>query len=173
MTVLLAFAFTTGHSTVDRTSPHSTGPLPAVSISAAAPIGKAEADCVKVFAKLPVQLGDLAPRIVHSDSTFVAAWGDPAVVLKCGTPRPAELVGQSAALVIRINDVDWLPHQSGDATEFTAIDRSVYLQVTVPKRQSSDPLAVLSDAVKALSSVCSSQNSQGTVPEAQLCTNRP
>jgi hypothetical protein len=128
---------------------------------------------VKIFAGLPVQLGDLAPRRTETDSSFVAAWGDPAVVLRCGVARPAELVPQSAELIIRVDAVDWLPHQTNDSTVFTTTDRSVYVELTVPKKQTAPPLPQLSTAVRALPAVCESQNSQGTVPAAKLCTNRP
>jgi hypothetical protein len=168
--VLLAFALTTGQQQKPK---QSTGPLPGVSVAApASPDTATQQACVKVFAGLPVELGGLAPRRTETDSSFVAAWGDPPVALRCGVVRPAELVPQSAELIIRVNEVDWLPHQLSDSTVFTTIDRSVYIELTVPKKQAAPPLPQVSNAVKVLPAVCQSQNSQGSVPAAKLCTNR-
>lgn len=174
MTVIVAFALT-ANGAKDKATPREhghPGPLPAVAASAL-PVANAatQAACVKVFAKLPVELGDLAPRRTETDSTFVAAWGDPAVLLRCGVARPLELTPKSAAFVIRINDVDWIPRKTADATVFTSIDRRVYIEVVVPQQWTFG--AAISEAVKVLPAVCKSQSSTGNVPTAALCTNRP
>lgn len=132
-----------------------------------------QAACVQVFAKLPVQLGDLAPRRTDTDSSFVAAWGDPAVVLRCGVSRPAALVPDASNFIISVDDVGWLPSQTKDADVFTSTDRAVYVEVTIPKRIVDQPLPTLADAVAVLPAVCLDQNPQGTVPTAKLCTRRP
>jgi hypothetical protein len=175
ITVILALALTTGRHPKNGSGDHqhTAAPLPAVTVAAPpTPNPATESACVKVFAGLPVRLGDLAPRRTETDSSFVAAWGDPAVVLRCGVRRPTELMPQSAELVIRVDNVDWLPHQTVDSTVFTAIDRSVYVELTVPKKQTAPPLPQVSDAVAGLPAVCESQNEQGTVPAGKLCTNR-
>lgn len=131
------------------------------------------ADCVKVTEKLPVQLGPLNPRPVLAERTV--AWGDPPIVLRCGVSRPAQLVPASSALVVDVRGdsgqtVEWLPVQDGDRTVFTTIDRPIYVEVSVPKAQTYNPLPALSAAISAaLPAVCTS----GTgVPESQLCTHR-
>ena len=54
-----------------------------------------------------------------------------------------------------MNSVNWLPVAVGNATVFTAVDRAVYVQVTVPKSYSQPPLAPISDAVaQALPPIC-------------------
>jgi hypothetical protein len=175
-TVVLAFLFTAGRSTNTHNNAsveHSAEPLPAVTVPAPPTPDDATLNaCTKVFAALPVQLGPLTPRRTATDSAFVAAWGDPAVVLSCGVSRPPELVPASAALIIRINDVDWLPRQQADSTVFTTVDRSVYLQLTVPKKQPTDPTPLLSTAVKALPRVCDTAGTTGSDATLPLCTQR-
>ncbi|MCW2539110.1 MAG: hypothetical protein JWN95_835 [Frankiales bacterium] len=171
--ILSAHRSTSGDPNADGSSSPS-GPLPAVTVAAPPPPSDAtQAACVQVFAKLPVQLGDLAPRRTDTDSSFVAAWGDPAVVLRCGVSRPAELAPDSAAFIINVDGVEWLPSQTKDANVFVSTDRAVYVEVSVPKRIVVQPLPTLADAVAVLPAVCLDQNLQGTVPTAKLCTRRP
>ena len=51
--------------------------------------------------------------------------------------------------------MNWLPITSSDSTTFVVIDRSVYIQLTVPKSYSQPPLATLSTAISSvLPAVC-------------------
>lgn len=147
----------------------------------------AAADCEKVVEKLPVTLQGLKPRSVHGsspdvDTTYVVAWGDPAVVLSCGVPRPGNLGPGSADFVIDPSldgkSVEWFPSKTDDDNVFTSIDRSVYLELRVPKRISDQPLPLLSKAIAtALPAVC--QAVPQPIPSdydesnARLCVNRP
>jgi hypothetical protein len=124
---------------------------------------------------LPIRLAGLAPRVVHTtpSSPFVVAWGDPAVVLRCGVPRPARLSATSSLL--DVNGVSFLPVRVGDHTAYTAIDRAVYVEVDVPTSYSQPPIAPLATAIgKALHQVCKPQALPGEKPPApsQLCTHR-
>jgi hypothetical protein len=68
---------------------------------------------------------------VRSNSPFAYAWGDPAIVLICGVDRPAGFV--ASAGLIQINAVQWFVDDSDpDATLWTAVDRSVYVQLRIP-----------------------------------------
>ena len=133
----------------------------------------AAAPCTKLLTALPVQLGDLAPRVVHPkpDSPFVVAWGDPAVVLRCGVPRPAGLSAGSSEFVLGVNGVNFFQSKRGTTHVFTAIDRAAYIEVAVPGSYAQPPLGPLADAIaKALPPVCVVDPKE-TDPN-KLCVNR-
>jgi hypothetical protein len=160
--VVLAFLLTahgTGHTAAGKPA----GPLPAVSVAAPpSPSTATQEACVKVFAKLPVQLGTLAPRKTDTDSSFVAAWGDPAVVIRCGVAKPADLGSPAAAQLQDVNSVIWQPDLQKTQTVFTAVDRSVYIEVTVPANVE-QPLPLLAPAVMALPQLCTATDAAGTI----------
>lgn len=172
MTVLLAFglARNVDHGT---STGQSAGPLPPIAASAPPSGAAAEAPCAQVLSALPVQLGQLAPRIVHTspDSPNVVAWGDPAVVLRCGVPRPAAFVPTSD--VYNVGDVYWLAVKQTDTTVWTVIDRTVYVEVTIPAKQAFQPLPLLGKAIASkLKPVCGVPEDQTIPPPSQLCVNR-
>jgi len=115
---------------------------------------------VTVFAKLPVQLGGLNPRRTETDSAFVAAWGNPAVVIRCGVRRPAAFGSTDAPQLIDVNGVLWQPDPQAAQTVYTAIDRSVYVDVTVPAG-ADQPLPALAGAVGALPQLCTATDAAG------------
>lgn len=168
VTVLLAFLLTAGHSAgpADQPGP-SASVLPAVSVPAPPkPDAATEAACVKVFAKLPVQLGQLAPRRTETDSSFVAAWGNPAIQVRCGVARPAVFATPEAAQLVEVDSVLWQPDPQRDRTVYTTVDRSVYIDVTVPAG-ADQPLPLLAPAVSALPALCTASDAAGK-PGAKL-----
>jgi hypothetical protein len=134
------------------------------------------APCAKVLAQLPVQLGALNPRVVHTDSPYVVAWGDPAVILRCGVDRPKALVAGSSAEFINGGDVAG-PYfdvtRGADGNVYTTVDRGPYISITVPtKYQGGTVLPPLASAIaKALPPVCSTDPNEPD-PD-KLCTRRP
>jgi Protein of unknown function (DUF3515) len=186
--VVLAFALSSGGSSgSDTPKAQSTA---VVTVSAATPSPAAVEPCAQVLSQLPVQLDGSDPRNTQpSPDTGAAAvsWGDPPIVLLCGVARPKELTEGSAALVIGVGAVNWLPITGSSATVFIAIDRAVYIQVTVPKAYAQPPLATLSTSIAAaLPAVCHVDDNEpvpttsapsggaGTAaPVGPLCTHRP
>ncbi|HJQ02014.1 MAG TPA: DUF3515 family protein [Jatrophihabitans sp.] len=167
MTVLLAFLLSAHGGSGKPATNHSSGPLPAV--TAAAPPSPAPATataCVRVFAKLPVRLGNLAPRRTDTDSSFVAAWGNPAVVIRCGVAKPAVFGTPGAAQLLDVNSVLWQPDPQRNQTVYTTVDRSVYIEVTVPAG-ADQPLPLLAGAVSALPPICTGTDAAGN-PGAKL-----
>jgi hypothetical protein len=137
----------------------------------------ASASCTKVLEALPVQLGTLAPRVVHPapPSPYVVAWGDPAVVLRCGVSRPAALKPGSSALLSGVNGVFWLVHRGTSQITWTTVDRAVYVEVDVPSSYRQPPIGPLASAIaKALPRVCLPQAAPGQTPPpaSELCTHR-
>jgi hypothetical protein len=107
----------------------------------------AQRACQELISALPTDLGDLAARPVDSPSPYVAAWGDPAILLRCGVARPPSFI--ATADVQQINGVSWFAERRGATTAWTVVDRPVYVEVMVPADAASGPVARLSTAVTA------------------------
>lgn len=75
----------------------------------------------------------------------MVAWGQPALVLRCGVPRPTGFVPTSALIVI--NGVQWFTVQRTGAVVWTVVDRPVYVELTVPSAYSSAPVVEISAAI--------------------------
>lgn len=171
-----------GGSGSSTAAPTRSAPLPVLTPTGPSPNSVTIRPCTQVLQYLPQRLDGLAPRVVHPvpDSPFVVAWGDPAIVLRCGVDRPAALQPRSSEQIFSANGVGgpyWLPVRDAKQTEWTVIDRAVYIRLTVPNSYSQPPLAQVGAAVvKALpEAVCLPQAGPGQVlPDpARLCTNRP
>jgi len=129
--------------------------------------------CTKLLTALPVQLGALVPRVVHPkpDSPFVVAWGDPAVVLRCGVARPSQLTASSSEFVLVANGVAFFQSEHHKTHVFTAIDRAAYVEVQVPNSYAQPPLGALAAAIaKALPPVCVVDPKE--TERSKLCTYR-
>ena len=131
-------------ATTDTSARLTPGP-----VEVSAPPKTAEADryCPDFVAALPITLDGLHSRPAHSTSPWVGAWGDPAVTFRCGVPRPAGLEPTSPLQVV--NDVQWYYQQRGDSVVFTAVDRPVYVELTVPSRYAGGPLSDITRAISA------------------------
>lgn len=107
-------------------------PLPLAGLDAP---GASTPACTALTAALPNELGGLPRRTIEQADdpslTGVAAWGEPAVVLRCGVPTPAELT--CTAAVQEVDGVAWLPLSIGGDTTYLAVDRSVRIALTVPR----------------------------------------
>lgn len=88
-------------------------------------------------------------RRTQPNSPNTDAWGDPAIVLRCGVPRPASY--RQTSELIGINGVDWLGEPMADGYRFTTVGRSVNVEVTVPAAYSPevDPLVDLAGPIRA------------------------
>jgi hypothetical protein len=144
-----------GHGTQAAPAPvpAETGPL------AVPPVGATDAGsagCVSLLAGLPKELpadpDPLPARPIAAPSEAgVAAWAASPrpVVLRCGLPRPAELVPTSP--LTDVNGVSWLALTDNAPdpvlTTYVAVDRPVYIALTVPTTAGSGPLQAVSDAV--------------------------
>jgi hypothetical protein len=172
--VLALVIGTATHKPAKSPSSATSSPVALKPITVAAPPSNAAAaaPCTKVLAALPVSLGGLPSRPALSSSPYVVAWGEPAVVLRCGVARPGGLVVGSDALTTGVDGVFYWVDRQKQATVFTVIDRAAYIEVTVPSTYSGGPLAPISDAVaKALPAVCVVDPNETDVN--RLCTHRP
>ncbi|SDJ27825.1 Protein of unknown function [Frankineae bacterium MT45] len=153
----------------------SSKPLSAVTVNAPPANPANDAACTQVLTALPTQLAGLAPRTVKSepDSPYVLAWGNPAVVLRCGVSKPADLVPGSSDQAF-LSGVYWLQSADGSDDVFTSVDRSVYVEVRVPKSLTVQPLPLLGAAIASkLPAVCAVPDGTSNPADDQLCTHRP
>jgi hypothetical protein len=86
--------------------------------------------CATLMSALPKDLSGLSERTLADPTPGVAAWGDPAVVLRCGLTDPVELTCSSA--LEQISGVAWLALSDQSGTTFVAADRPVRIAVTIP-----------------------------------------
>jgi hypothetical protein len=135
-----------------------TDPLPVSSVDAP---GATAAACTSLMAALPDPLGALPRRqIEQGDNPLlagVAAWGEPAVILRCGVPTPQELTCSSPVQVV--DGVAWLPIPGSGGTTYLAVDRPVRVALTVPDGVSTGPWQEMSKIVGS------------TLTEREICTD--
>jgi Protein of unknown function (DUF3515) len=120
-----------------------------VQIALPHPAAAQSATCGDLSGRLPARLDGRGERPTRPSSPLVHAWGDPAIVLFCGVDRPPELTATSE--LTTVNGVSWLPVEEGGSWRLTAIGRSAYVQVVVPKSVGTptDPLIDLAGPILA------------------------
>ncbi len=122
------------------------------------PTGVAAGQCKDLIAHLPQRVAGEEPHPVSPTQALAAAWGDPAIVLRCGVDKPGSLQPASSCFVV--NGVGWFAADRNGrpltgtepvdgAVVFTTIGRSAYVEVTVPPdyQPPADALVDLSDAI--------------------------
>jgi hypothetical protein len=133
-------------------------PLP---VSAVEAPGATTSACSTLVSALPDPLSGLQRRelVAGDDPTLVgvAAWGEPAVVLRCGTPTPQELTCSAPLQVV--DGVAWLPLIGSGATTYLAVDRAVRIALTVPDGSTTGPWQEMSKIIGA------------TLPARDICSN--
>lgn len=129
----------------------ATGPVAVAAIPAPASGSPA---CHALLAALPDTLGDATKAALAAPAPDGAvAWhsrlADEPLVLRCGIERPAEFTTASALVVV--SGVQWLqiadPTPGVKASTWVAVDRSVYVAMTLPDGTGSAPLQDASAAV--------------------------
>lgn len=128
----------------------ATGPLAVPAVPAPGAEGE---NCAALMAALPQALGDHQRRPLLVDEPGVAAWGNPAIVLRCGLSDPAELTC-AANLTKIINpageSVEWLRTASDTAVTYLAVDRPVRIAVTVPDAAGIEPVQLVSNTIEEI-----------------------
>jgi hypothetical protein len=90
---------------------------------------------------------------------LTAAWGEPALVLRCGVPAPAGL--GPASEILEVEGVEWFLVESGAGYTFTTVGRAANVELTVPaevdRSEATAPLVDLGPAVSAAVPAASAQ----------------
>ena len=125
-------------------------------VEVAAPPGGSDPACARLADRLPTTLHGQPRRPTRTESAAVAAWGDPAIVWRCGVAPP----GPTEDECTRVDGVDWVRVPLDDGSSFTTYGREPAVQLLVPKAYAPEPLLL-----PALSAVVS------TVPQGpRRCT---
>jgi len=116
---------------------------------ASVPAPKADsADCGKLLDTLPDQLGDYrrtpAAQPAPPGAAAWAADGEP-VILRCGLGRPMEFVVGSPLQVV--NAVQWFELADQGRSTWFAVDRAVYVALTLPEGSGPTPIQEISDVI--------------------------
>ena len=110
------------------------------------------AECRALLDALPEQLGDYrrAPAAEPAPpgaAAWTAAWtadGEP-VILRCGLDRPAEFVVGSPIQVV--DAVQWFELADQGRSTWFAVDRPVYVALTLPQGSGPTPIQEISDVI--------------------------
>lgn len=103
--------------------------------------------CSALLEDLPQVVDDAVRRDVSPAHVPAAAWGQPAIVLRCGVPMPAEYAPD--AQLFDMDGIGWLPVEVDGGALFTSVDREVLVEVAIPDdyEPAADVLADLTDVV--------------------------
>ncbi|MCQ0019844.1 DUF3515 domain-containing protein [Actinomadura madurae] len=69
--------------------------------------------------RLPEKVHGEKRRDTSPGSPLTAAWGSPAIALRCGVPRPATL--EPTSELVTINGIDWFGMPADRPVTFTAV----------------------------------------------------
>jgi Protein of unknown function (DUF3515) len=107
-----------------------------VSVDAPRVTGASARACSQLVHALPSRVADQRRREVDAGNGYAAAWGDPAIELRCGVPRPEGFDKFSQCQ--RVNGVDWFipeSQQTGKPTDITVttVGRRPDVEVRLPE----------------------------------------
>jgi hypothetical protein len=85
--------------------------------------------CREVADAWPASVAGLERRETAVESGTVAAWGDPAIIARCGAPVP----GPTTEQCLDIDGVDWVAVPLRDGVEYTTYGRVPAIEVLVPE----------------------------------------
>jgi Protein of unknown function (DUF3515) len=116
---------------------------------ASVPAPKADsAECRALLGALPEQLVDYRRAAAAQPTpSGAAAWtadGEP-IILRCGLDRPAEFVVGSPLQVV--DAVQWFELADQGRSTWFAVDRPVYVALTLPQGSGPTPIQVMSDVI--------------------------
>lgn len=109
-----------------------------------------DAGCAALLDALPDQLGDFerAPT-VDPTPPGTAAWrrdGDAEpIILRCGLDRPVDFVVGTPLQVV--DTVQWFRVAEADRTTWFAVDRSLYVALTLPPESGPTPIQQISEVI--------------------------
>lgn len=92
--------------------------------------------CAAVARAWPGEVAGQSPVRTTADSPAVVAWGDPAIIARCGVTSP----GPTTDECIDASGIDWVVQPLDDGTRFVTYGRSPALEVLVPHAYDPAPL---------------------------------
>ncbi len=92
--------------------------------------------CSAAAALWPTTVSGMGRRDTDPSSPAVAAWGDPAVVARCGVPA----LPPTATECVEVDGAGWIPEPLTDGTRFTSFGTEPAVEVLVPGAYRPEPL---------------------------------
>jgi len=92
--------------------------------------------CRSVAGHWPKTVGGQSLRETSPPSDAVRAWGDPAIIARCGVPA----IGPTTDQCLEVSGVDWVAHRFTDGVRFTTYGRSPAIEILVPSAYKPEPL---------------------------------
>ncbi|MCE7552830.1 DUF3515 domain-containing protein [Streptomyces thermodiastaticus] len=106
--------------------------------------------CRDLDRALPQKVDGLSRTDPRPASALTAGWGSPAIILRCGVPRPAAM-NDPEADGAEIDGVGWLLQKQSDGSfRFTTTLRRAYVEVTIPAGRTDRGVAPLVDLAPAV-----------------------
>lgn len=105
-------------------------------VEVAVPVQAGAPACASASEHWPTQILGEAPTETEPSDPTVIAWGDPAVIARCGMPAPGPTQNQC----ITVNGIDWVAEDLGDGTKLTTFGREPAIEVLVPEEHGPAPL---------------------------------
>ena len=106
------------------------------SLDVAVPAEAGSAGCRSVAASWPKTVGGQSLRSTSSSSAAVRAWGDPAIIARCGVAPP----GPTANQCLDVSGIDWVAERLTDGVLFTTYGRAPAIEILVPHAYQPEPL---------------------------------
>lgn len=91
--------------------------------------------CREVTSAWPAKVGDHSRREV-SNASAGAAYGDPAIIARCGVPA----LGPTTDDCIEVDGMGWVAQKLSDGTRFTTFGRDPAVEVLIPSDYAPEPL---------------------------------
>ncbi len=92
--------------------------------------------CTTAATHWPATVSGMERRETEPSSPAVAAWGEPAVVARCGVPALAP----TSTECIDVDGTGWIPDPLSDGTRFTSFGTDPAVEVLVPGEYAPEPL---------------------------------
>ncbi|WP_407077598.1 DUF3515 domain-containing protein [Streptomyces sp. SCSIO 30461] len=105
--------------------------------------------CRALHEALPDSVAGMERQDPEPRSELTAGWGDAAIVLRCGVPRPPGM-SDPQGQAVEVDGVGWLVEErDGDGPRLTTASRKTYVEVTLGKQYAHDlgPLTDLAEPV--------------------------
>lgn len=121
----------------------------AAPITVPSPPAEEAALCRALDGELPGSVAGQDRDDPEPASELTAGWGDAAIVLRCGVPRP-EGMSDPQGQGVEVDGVNWLLQERDEGPRFTTTYRETYVEVTLDKQYTHDigPLTDLAGPVK-------------------------
>ena len=103
------------------------------------------AACRSAAAHWPKTVGGQSLQPTSSSSDAVRAWGDPAIIARCGVAP----IGPTTDPCLAVSGIDWVAHQLTDGVRFTTYGRTPAIEVLVPSAYKPEPLLLPAFGVAA------------------------